>query len=263
MAAHHSDIVVPGLEVRHWLAIDGAERESCNIFDSLVEELLSRDLEEFISNRLLLLKDAHYQRLQNVESSHAVGVRTLAILRIETVASEEEFRDVSAIVVRDVKLASGMDSFKAVSVEHEVIENDKSSAFFDLLGHFLRGKYMSFILTGTLVKVFRQLDLSVGVLVSDAVDSFKDDDEDAECEQAEDAEHSSFITLESVPVVSLDAAHDSDITEQEHDVPEVAMDLGNKFDFLFLCPLLVTIIEVHHTSCDESRDGTKDGDYYY
>ena len=82
MAAHHSDIVVPSLEVRHWLAIDRAESESSNIFDSLVEELLSRDLEEFVSNRLLVLKDAHNQRLQNVESGHAVGVRTLTILRI-------------------------------------------------------------------------------------------------------------------------------------------------------------------------------------
>ena len=84
--------------------------------------------------------------------------------------------------MRDVKLASRMDSFKAVSVEHEVIENDKSSAFFDLLGYLFGGKEISFILTGTLEKFFRQLDLSVGVLVSDAVDSFKDDDENAECE---------------------------------------------------------------------------------
>ena len=78
-----------------------------------------------IVDTFLAIDNADDEGADDVKSGLTVMLGSLSLDLDEVVPSEEELRDVSSVVVSQVKLAARVIAFVAIQVKHKVVEDDE------------------------------------------------------------------------------------------------------------------------------------------
>ena len=174
MAPNHTRIVIPALEVfnRSFPATYGLESESCRVLAQLASV---GDDETVIGDFGLTFDYADNHRAYNVESGLRVVMRAKAWHLNQVVASKEELRDVTSIVVSEDEFAARMITFVAVHVKDEVVKDYKWLASFHL---FIQLRWR--VNNDFTVCWLWRLDVTEGVFVANAVNCLENDDQENE-----------------------------------------------------------------------------------
>ena len=90
-------------------------------------------------------------------------------------------------------------------------------------------------------------------LVSDSVGSFNDGNKDYEDYETKEAKHFALVSSKFVFKVVTNSCHDRCITNKQHDVACVTMDLSNELRLLLLSPLSVRLMELLQSCGQTSR----------
>ena len=134
---------------------------------------------------LLAAKNTHYEGLNDVEGCLRVRVRELFGAVHELVASKEELRDVSSLVMHQIELATRVQKLVPLQVEHQVVKNDKRPTKLDLLIDILRLEDRK--LVGQVFTDNGVIKMTHRVLVTHTIASFTDGHENDKRQEAEHA----------------------------------------------------------------------------
>jgi len=241
VSSDHAWVIIPSLEIADGFFIDVLESESRSV---VIDTVLCTKLESPILDLLLSLNHADNECFDDVKGGLRVvmGVLDFAWSIDQVVTAEKELGNVSAKVVHQVELATRMnvDVF-LVQLEHQVVKNDQLPALchlvIDLLGR--EGLDLALDTWG--------FNLALGVLVAQAVDHFEGYHEGQEDKHAVEAPVIALLYQPEklVLIVVAHARHNAKVSKKQHDVAKIAMNLGDSFNTLFLCPRFVSFVRFH------------------